>query len=163
MISNLTARQTAMLAGLGSAALLAAAFFFQTIGYAPCELCILQRWPHLIAALIGLAIWYAGFRRALAFLGMVAAGVAMGLALYHLGVENGWWPGPAQCSGGVSDLASLSTQDLMTRLQAAPVVRCDEVSWRFLGLSMAGWNMLCSAGLMVIWGLSLRRDGEQAA
>lgn len=162
MIRDLTARQIAMLAGLGSAGLLTAAFFFQTVGYAPCELCILQRWPHLIAALIGLAIWYFGFRRVLAVLGMATAGVATGLAIYHLGVESGWWEGPAHCSGGVSDLANLSTQDLMTRLQAAPVVRCDEVTWRFLGLSMAGWNMLCSAALVVIWGLSLRRAEEQA-
>ncbi|AUH35003.1 disulfide bond formation protein B [Paracoccus tegillarcae] len=160
---NLTDGQIATLAGLGSAALLAAALFFQSIGYAPCELCILQRWPHLIAALIGLAIWFTGFRRWLAVLGMAAAATAMGLALYHLGVEYGWWPGPAHCSGGVSGLTSMSTEDLMAQLQAAPVVRCDEVSWRLVGLSMAGWNMLCSAVLVVIWGLSLRRTGEAAA
>ena len=45
----------------------------------------------------------------------------------------------------------------MARLQAAPVVRCDEVTWRFLGLSMAAWNALCSAGLTVIWGLAAQR------
>ena len=150
-------RHIATLAGLGSIALLAAALLFQSIGYAPCELCILQRWPHVVAGALGLLIWFTGFRRALAVLGMAAAAVATGLALYHLGVEYGWWPGPAHCSGGVSDLASMSTQDLMAQLQAAPVVRCDEVSWRLLGLSMAGWNMLCSAVLTLVWGASLRR------
>lgn len=152
-------RHIATLAGLGSAALLAAALFFQSLGYAPCELCILQRWPHVAAAALGLLIWFTGFRRALAVLGMAAAGVAAGLALYHLGVEYGWWPGPSHCSGGVSNLTGLSTQDLMAQLQAAPVVRCDEVAWRFLGLSMAGWNMICSAGLVLLWAASLRRGG----
>lgn len=151
-------RHIATLAGLGSMLLLAAALVFQSIGYAPCELCILQRWPHVAAAAIGLMIWFLGFRRWLAVLGMAVAAIACALALYHLGVEYGWWAGPSHCSGGVSDLADLSTTELMTRLQGAPVVRCDEIAWRLLGLSMAGWNMLCSAGLVVIWAVSLRRS-----
>lgn len=151
-------RGIATLAGLGSAALLAAALFFQSMGYAPCELCILQRWPHVVAALLGLLIWFTGFHRALAVLGMAAAAVATGLALYHLGVEYAWWAGPSHCSGGVSNLTSISTKDLMKQLESAPVVRCDEVAWRFLGLSMAGWNMLCSAGLVLVWAASIRRN-----
>lgn len=153
-------RHIATLAGMGSAALLAAALMFQSLGYAPCELCILQRWPHVAAAAIGLLIWFLGFHRLLAVLGMAAAAVACGLALYHVGVEYTWWPGPSHCSGGVSNLANMSTADLMTQLQAAPVVRCDEVAWRLLGLSMAGWNMLCSAALVVIWALSIRRGAQ---
>ncbi|TRW96308.1 disulfide bond formation protein B [Paracoccus sp. M683] len=157
-MNDISPRMLAVLAGLGSAALLAAAFTFQSLGYAPCELCILQRWPHVAAALIALAIWFLGWSRWLAVLGLAAAGVAVGLALYHVGVEYRWWPGPSHCSGGVGNLATMSTQDLMTQLQSAPVVRCDEVQWRLFTLSMAAWNMLCSAGLLVIWGLSARHS-----
>jgi len=153
---SLSPQRLALIAAAGSAGLLITALGFQAMGYAPCELCILQRWPHVAAAAIGLLIWLTGRVRGLAILGMAAAGIATGLALYHSGVELGWWEGPSHCSGGVGDFARLSTQDLMAKLQSAPVVRCDEVAWRFLGLSMAAWNAVCSAGLTLIWGVAAR-------
>ena len=87
-------RQLSLLAGAGSAALLIAALGFQAAGYAPCELCILQRWPHVAAVVLAALVWLTGRVRVLAILGMVAAGVAMGLALYHTGVELKLWQGP---------------------------------------------------------------------
>ena len=56
-------RLIALTAAAGSAALLIAALGFQALGYAPCELCILQRWPHLAAVITGLLIWRLGFSR----------------------------------------------------------------------------------------------------
>lgn len=153
----MNAKQLSFAAGAGSVFLLIAALGFQAAGYAPCELCILQRWPHMAAVAIALLIWLTGRVRALAVLGFVAAGVAAGLAVYHVGVEMTWWAGPAHCSGGVGDLATLSTQDLMSRLQSAPVVRCDEIAWSFLGISMAGWNAILSAGLAAVWATAAKR------
>ncbi|WP_170293961.1 disulfide bond formation protein B [Paracoccus limosus] len=153
----MTQRELAMLAGAGSAALLAAALTFQALGYAPCELCLLQRWPHVVAALSGLAIAVVGWRRSLVALGLLAALAAFGLASYHAGVELKLWAGPQHCSGGVSGLANMSTQDLVTALQAAPVVRCDQIAWSLFGISMAGWNAICSAMLAGIWAACLRR------
>lgn len=150
-------RQLSLLAGAGSAALLIAALGFQAAGYAPCELCILQRWPHVAAVALAGLIWLTGWVRPLALLGMIAAGVAMGLAIYHTGVELSLWAGPTHCSGAIGDLANMSARDLMTRLQNAPVVRCDEVAWRFLGISMAGWNAILSAGLAAVWGTAVKR------
>lgn len=150
-------RQLSLLAGAGSAALLIAALGFQAAGYAPCELCILQRWPHVAAAAVAVLVWMTGWVRGLAVLGMIAAGIAMGLAIYHTGVEWKLWAGPTHCSGTVGNLATISPQELMTRLQNAPVVRCDEVAWRFLGLSMAAWNAVFSAGLAVVWGMAAKR------
>lgn len=150
-------KQLSLLAGSGSAALLLAALGFQAAGYAPCELCILQRWPHVAAIVIALLILWLGNSRLLATLGAIAAGAAMGLAIYHSGVELRWWPGPAHCAGGVGGLTGMSAQDLLTKLQSAPVVRCDEVAWRFLGLSMAAWNAVFSALLAGIWVTAARR------
>ena len=150
-------RQLSLLAGAGSAALLVAALGFQAVGYAPCELCILQRWPHVAAIAVAVLVWWTDRVRVLAILGMIAAGIAMGLALYHTGVEWKLWAGPSHCSGTIGNLATMSPHDLMTRLQSAPVVRCDEVAWRFLGLSMAAWNAVFSAGLAVVWGMAVRR------
>ena len=153
----MSGKQLSILAGAGSAALLIAALGFQAAGYAPCELCILQRWPHLVAVLIAALIALTGRVRALAVLGTFAAAVAMGLAVYHAGVEWQFWAGPSHCSGGVGDLASMSTTELMSRLQSAPVVRCDEIAWSLLGISMAGWNAICSALLAILWGIAAKR------
>jgi disulfide bond formation protein DsbB len=155
-----TGLRLSLLAGAGSAVLLIAALGFQAAGYAPCELCILQRWPHVAAVLLAGLVWVTGRVRVLAALGLIAAVVASALAVYHAGVELAWWEGPTHCSGGVGDLARLSTQDLMTQLQAAPVVRCDEIAWSFLGLSMAGWNAILSVGLAGLWALAVRRSGR---
>ena len=153
----MTSRRLAAIAGAGSAAMLLAAFGFQMLGYAPCELCILQRWPHAAAVVVAALAWVTGWSRALALAGLLAAVAASALGVYHGGVEYGWWAGPAQCSGGVGDIASMSIQDLTARLQAAPVVRCDEVAWRLAGLSMAMWNAILSAVLAVIWAAAARQ------
>lgn len=155
-MTQISHKQLGVAAGAGSALLLAAAFTFQLLGYAPCELCILQRWPHLAAAILAALMAVLGWRRWLALLGLAAALTAFGLAVYHAGVEMRLWLGPQHCSGGVSGLASMSTQDLMAALEQAPVVRCDEISWQLFGISMAGWNAICSAGLAALWAASAR-------
>ena len=147
---TISARQLAILAGAGSAALLLAALFYQSIGYVPCELCILQRWPHLAAAIIAALLIFAD-STLLRWLGVLAAGLATAFAIYHAGVEYQWWQGPTACTGGIDAMLTMSTEDLMTKLQSAPVTRCDQPQWYFLGLTMAGWNAILSALLTGMW------------
>lgn len=140
-----------LLAGAGSAALLLGALGFQHIGgLPPCPMCIWQRWPHLAAVLLALAaLVLPASQRPLAFAGGAAAAVASGLGVFHAGVERGWWEGPSSCVG--LDPAGLSPDQLLEHLAAAPLVRCDDIVWEFLGLTMAGWNALLSGVLVVIW------------
>lgn len=155
---HLSARDLGILAGAGSALLLAAALAFQAAGYVPCELCILQRWPHVAAALLGLAAWLTGGARAVLWLGALAALIAMGLAGWHAGVEYGWWPGPAACSGGMVP-GAMSASDLLARIEAnTTVIRCDEPALSILGVSMAGMNAIASALLAAIWIMAARRS-----
>jgi disulfide bond formation protein DsbB len=149
------------LALLVPAALLAGAFGFEYLGgLVPCEMCWWQRWAHfaalffaIFAILLGRLpdrgrslVW-------LAALGILASGA---IGFYHAGVEAHIFKGFTQCtslaSGG-------STAELLARIMAAPVVRCDEIQWQWLGISMAGWNAILSlaAALMILW-LSLRRS-----
>ncbi|MDX5403309.1 MAG: disulfide bond formation protein B [Rhodobacterales bacterium] len=132
------------------------ALAFQHIGgMAPCKLCIWQRWPHVAAIAIGavaaLAILPA---RLLAGLGVLAALTTAGIGAYHTGVERKWWEGPASCSGG--SVGDQSAQDLFAQIMAAPLVRCDEVPWEMLGLSMASWNAVASLALAGIWLMAWR-------
>lgn len=137
------------LAAAGSAALLLGAYGFQHLGgLAPCQMCLWQRWPHALAAGAGvLAIW-APFAMT-ALLGAAGAATTAGIGVFHAGVEQGLWEGPATCSAG--SISGLSVEDLMATIMAAPVVRCDEIAWQWLGLSMAGWNAALSLGLAALW------------
>ncbi len=140
------------LASLGSAALLAGAFGFQYLGgMVPCPLCLLQRWPHAAAVVIGALalIWPAGPARLLAGAGALAALATSGIGLYHTGIERQWWQGPDTCTSGAID--QISATDLLDQILAAPIVRCDEVVWDMFGLSMASWNALISLALVLIW------------
>ena len=86
----MTRAQLILLATLGSAVLLAGAFIFQAFGYPPCHLCLLQRWPHAAAILVGALALITGWRF-LPYLGAAAALTTSGLGLYHTGVERQWW------------------------------------------------------------------------
>jgi disulfide bond formation protein DsbB len=153
----ITFRAWIALAALGSAGLLAGAFAFQYLGgMAPCSLCITQRWPHAIAVVIGsIAVVFGGaLARLLAVGGAVAAAVTAGYGAYHTGVERGWFAGPDTCTGG--SVAGISADDLLDQIMAAPLVKCDEVAWQMLGLSMASWNAVLSCGLVALWLMALR-------
>jgi disulfide bond formation protein DsbB len=141
---------------------LAGAWFFQLVlEILPCPLCLEQRYAYYVAVPVALLLALAAARGAprlvlaagLAVLALAALGNA-GLGAYHAGVEWGLWQGPTDCSGPIVDLGSAGS--LLARLDTVKVVRCDEVQWRFLGLSLAGYNVLISLAMAAIagWGLS---------
>ena len=147
----MTRRRTLIaIAAAGSAALLLAAWGFQYLGgLAPCKMCIWQRYPHGVAVVLGvLAFAFPGIRP-LPLMGALAAATTAGVGVFHAGVEQGWWEGPSTCTSG--DVGGLSQQDLFDQIMTAPLARCDEIPWEMFGLSMAGWNAVASAGLVLIW------------
>ena len=147
-------RQVQLLALAGSAGLLLGALAFEYIGgMAPCALCIWQRWPHVVALLGAGALVLANPVFALA--GAMGAATSGAIGVYHTGVERSWWPGPSACSAG-GDLSGLTPEELLAQIMAAPVVRCDEVPWEMLGLSMASWNAVASFGIAALWLVSLK-------
>lgn len=142
-------QKLAILAALGSAAMLIAAFGFQAMGYAPCKLCLWQRWPHAIAFGIGLLFAFGIRARLLAACGALAAAATGIIGIYHNGVEQQWWTGPSTCTS--KDISGLSSDELLNQILAAPLVRCDEIAWQFLGLSMASWNAILAFTLVAVW------------
>jgi disulfide bond formation protein DsbB len=145
-----------------AAATLAGAWFFQLVlDIRPCPLCLEQRYAYYLAIPLGVLTAIAAARGApravlvagLAVLALASLGNA-GLGAYHAGVEWGFWQGPTECTGPVGNLGSASS--LLERLDTVKVIRCDEVQWRFLGLSLAGYNVLISLLMAAIaaWGLA---------
>lgn len=140
------------LATAGSIALLGGAFLFQVLGYAPCKMCLWQRWPHAAAIIIGvLALALHGMSRPLAALGALAALTTASIGVFHTGVERGWWEGPSSCTG----TGSVGTDLLSTDI--TPVVMCDDVVWSLFGLSMASYNAVFSLALAALWIAAARR------
>jgi disulfide bond formation protein DsbB len=141
----------------GAAATLAGAWIFQSLGFEPCELCLKQRLPYYAALPLAAAAFFlarngcGGAARVL--LGLLAAIFSAGalLALYHAGVEWKFWAGPTGCTGDFVKPASMEA--FRQQLSHVRVVRCDEVSFRLLGLSLAGWNFWVAAGLALVAGL----------
>jgi disulfide bond formation protein DsbB len=126
-------------------ATIAGAYFFQyVLGYRPCPLCLEQRVAYYISIplaamiLLGLSV---GASRKVILLALLAIAAAMI-----------WWAGPQDCSGPLMDFRSGGS--LLQQLQQVRVVRCDEAAWRFLGLSLAGYNVLISLAMAAIalWG-----------
>jgi disulfide bond formation protein DsbB len=140
----------ALLIAAASIAILAAVWIFQGMGYAPCELCLTQRYAFYAAIPLALLTSLTAGRSAhglaragFALLALVFAASAV-LAAYHAGVEYHWWAGPTACTGGPG---SLDVNDLVNALNSVKVVRCDEVQLRIAGLSLAAWNVVASTVL----------------
>jgi disulfide bond formation protein DsbB len=139
---------------LSSALMLAIAHAFETFGgLAPCLLCLQQRtvyWVAIAVAAVGLAAHLTplGRRPDRLFLAGLAIAflVGMGIAIRHAGAEWKWWPGPAACA---ANRVSVSVEDLNKVMSGARLnmPSCEDAAWRFLGLSMAGWNALISLKL----------------
>lgn len=144
---------------------IAGAWFFQLVfDIRPCPLCLEQRYAYYLAIPLAALVAFAASRGASR--GLLATGLAvLALALlanavlggYHAGVEWGFWQGPTDCSGPIVDFGN--TGNLLDSLNKVKVIRCDEVQWRFLGLSLAGYNVLISLGLAAVagWGIARRR------
>lgn len=134
-------------------------FFFQYVmDLPPCPLCLEQRVAFYVsvplAALLCLGAAHGAARKVLV-LGFLAIAAVMlwntGLAVYHAGIEWKFWPGPQDCTGRIN---FSSPGDVLKQLQNTSLVRCDQAAWRFLGLSLAGWNVPLSLGLagVALWG-----------
>src|ERR1700754_5227476 len=146
--------------GIAVATLAGAWFFEMVLDIKPCPLCLEQRYAYDLAIPLGALVAFAAARGAprgvlMAGLGLLALATLAnaGLGAYHAGVEWHFWQGPTDCTGTIGNLGSAG--NLLQRLDTVKVIRCDEVQWRFLGLSLAGYNVLISLlmAAIALWGI----------
>jgi len=148
-------------------ATIAGAWFFQLVlDIKPCPLCLEQRYAYYtivpLSALIAASAWR-GSPRGVLILGLAIVAVASlanaALGTYHAGVEWAFWQGPTDCTGPLPDLGKAGS--LLDQLDKVKVIRCDEVQWRFLGLSLAGYNVLISLLMAAVAGFGIVREAKR--
>jgi disulfide bond formation protein DsbB len=160
MSESMTTRSRALMVFTASMAILLAAFAFQYIGgLQPCILCWWQRYPYFATIVLALAAVMLATQRPpvaailLGLCGLVFLAGA-GIAAFHVGVEQHWWQGTAECGANFGPAGSID--ELRRRLEGQAMVRCDEIAWSLFGISMAGYNFLLSLGLAA-WALASAR------
>ena len=125
-------------------------------GFTPCSFCLIQRYPHMLVAIT--SIWLVFFRTHDLFmypLNTLVMAFSIILASYHVGVEQGIFQGPQSCSSSnLSSVSEKSAEALLIDILNTSVVRCNEVTWSFMRLSMASWNLIISIALFVGWTVS---------
>lgn len=120
------------------------AWAFEYAGYLPCELCLKQRYAYYAAIPLSLiiALFGAGrpaiLRYGLGVLGLIMLASCI-FGIFHAGVEWKFWQGPTACT------ASNTIRNILPDLTRQAVM-CDQAAIRILGLSLAGWNAVISAG-----------------
>jgi disulfide bond formation protein DsbB len=144
-----TPRPLALAIAAASAALLAAAYISQYgFGLKPCILCLYQRAPYALNVTLGLFAFAATFKyprlaRRLIWLAIVAFFANAAIAGFHVGVEQGWWPGLPSCGGDIVP-QNASIEELRRALAEQDIVRCDTPAWTLFGVSMAGYNFMAA-------------------
>ncbi|MDE1174849.1 MAG: disulfide bond formation protein B [Parvibaculaceae bacterium] len=162
-MTHISSRLITWLLFLGCTATILAALAFQYLGgLKPCELCLLERLPYYAGVPLTLAAVFTAREANFGHLPIIILALCAlvfltgtGLGLYHVGVEQRWWVGPAACTG--TFIMPTNAADLQSALSGARVVRCDVPAWTFLGISMAAWNMLISAVLTLLAAVPVRR------
>jgi disulfide bond formation protein DsbB len=129
-------------------------------GLQPCELCYYQRYGYWAVIALGIITIVLGRRPKSRKFWLTLTGVALlgvvGIALFHVGVEQGWWQGSSACVG--ASTAGMTTEELTKAIMDAPVTRCDQPAFVFLGISMAGYDAIYAALLawFTLWGATRR-------
>jgi disulfide bond formation protein DsbB len=144
-------------------ALLAGAFGSQYLGgLVPCEMCWWQRYPHIAAIVLAALAFTAPAEstrsRTLTLLAALAIALSGAIGVYHAGVELKVFEGFTTCTATAK---GGSTADLFRQIAGAPLIRCDQVQWSFLGISMAGWNAIVSLSAAATIALLVRRGAPR--
>jgi disulfide bond formation protein DsbB len=163
MLFRITPLRGAALVLVISFATIAGAWILEAWGVKPCALCLQQRWAYYIgvpvAAAAVLIAWrgpQALAKSLLVLLAIIFAGSAV-FGAYHAGVEWGLWPGPSSCTGALPQMAPAPGKpfNMQDMLKGAQVVPCDKAVFWIFGISLAGWNAILSAVMVIasIWSI----------
>ena len=131
---------------------LSIAYFIQyVLGHKPCNLCIIERIPYIAAIiLISLIFILNRYQKIISSLILIFFIFGAVVSFYHFGIEQGFFSESLVCDLGNSQ--PTNKEDLLNQLKKAEIVSCKDVTFRFLGLSLATINTIISiilSGIMI--------------
>lgn len=143
-----------LLAAISLGSALTAQYAF---GMEPCPLCLWQRWPYGMIAMLASAALIAGRGGHIRIVALLVLLCALNLlvggviAFYHVGVEQHWWT--SFLEGCTVNLGG-SAVDFLKQIESATAARCDQIPWSLFGISMAGYNAIISLIAAPLTGLA---------
>ena len=131
---------------------LSIAYFIQyVLGHKPCNLCIIERIPYIAAIiLISLVFILNKYQKIISSLILIFFIFGAVVSFYHFGIEQGFFSESLVCDLGNSQ--PLNKENLLNQLKKTEIVSCKDVTFRFLGLSLATINTVISlilSGIMI--------------
>ena len=132
---------------------LSIAYFIQyVLGHKPCNLCIIERIPYIAAIiLISLVFILNKYQKIISSLILIFFIFGAVVSFYHFGIEQGFFSESLVCDLGNS--RPLSKEELLNQLKKTEIVSCKDVTFRFLGLSLATINTVIS---LILSGIIIR-------
>ncbi len=131
---------------------LSIAYFIQyVLGHKPCNLCIIERIPYIAAIiLISLIFILNRYQKIISSLILIFFIFGAVVSFYHFGIEQGFFSESLVCDLGNSQ--PLNKEELLNQLKRTEIISCKDVTFRFLGLSLATINTIISiilSGIMI--------------
>ena len=121
------------------------------LNHQPCKLCVYERLPYFLSALLIIKILLFNKNEKITLL-IISLTFFIGflLSFYHFGIEQGFFRESFACT--TADIENtLTKEDLLEELKNNNIISCKDVSFRILGLSLATINTIFSLGLSVIF------------
>ena len=131
---------------------LSIAYFIQyVLGHKPCNLCIIERIPYIAAIiLISLVFILNRYQKIISSLILIFFIFGAVVSFYHFGIEQGFFSESLICE--LTNSEALNKEELLNQLKKAEIISCKDVTFRFLGLSLATINTIISiilSGIMI--------------
>lgn len=141
------------------------AFFTQyVLGFAPCELCLYQRAPYVVLALISIAALILKKAEKLwIVIIMLAILSSIGLSGYHTLIERGVFKASTHCNPDINMPDNLSAEQIREQLYQRDVATCTKAPFKVMMLSMTEWNLVFNLILLTYLTYYLKKRAYAAS
>ena len=149
-MSQIKNKTTLNLILLFSIFVLTIAYFVEyVLGHKPCNLCLIERLPYVLAIIIiSLGLILKKFEKTIIIFLILIFIVATIISFYHFGIEKGFFEESLVCKLD-NNITNLSKDELLKELQKE-TISCKDVTFRIFGFSLATINTIISLILSVI-------------
>ena len=128
------------------------------LGHQPCKLCLYERIPYFISALLIIKILFFNKYERITLLALsIIFFFSFLLSFYHFGIEQGFFNESLGC---ITNSSKDLTKDQLLEQLNQNTIGCKNVTFRLLGLSLATINYIFSIILSAIFAVLFLKYGK---